>query len=120
MTSKVIGLSQMAILAPGRYNKSATHSNNMQVTLSKKDMQFGGAYKVPGTTAVAGVPDVMVSRLAVLYDQRSRRPVCSQISSAAGVYEFRNVAKGPWFVIAFDHTGEYNAVVADNILGTPM
>ncbi len=42
------------------------------------------------------------------------------MSDASGVVEFLAVAKGPWAVVAFDHTGEYNAVIADNVFGEPM
>ena len=44
----------------------------------------------------------------------------TMLSDASGVYEFRMVGLGPWFVTGHDHTGEYNAVIADNIYGTPM
>ena len=75
---------------------------------------------MPGSTAVAGTPDVPVSRRVGLFDRKSRRIAKETVSDAAGNYAFNNVASGPWFVVSFDHTGEYNAVIADNIYGEPM
>ena len=77
-------------------------------------------YRIFGTTSVAGTPDVPVSRLVVLCDKKTKLPVSQKVSDAGGEYEFQPMAQGPWFVVAFDHTGEYNAVIADNIYGTAI
>lgn len=79
-----------------------------------------GMYRVRGSVAVAGAPDVMVSRLVVLFDERSKRPARSLLSSANGAYDFTYVGRGPWFIVSYDHTGEYNAVIASNNFGDPM
>jgi len=81
---------------------------------------FGGLYSVPGTVAVAGTPDAPVARKVRLVDLRSGRLVQETRSDQAGNYSFDYVTRGPWTVLAHDHTGEYNAVVADNIIGEPM
>lgn len=56
----------------------------------------------------------------MLMHGRSKIIASMKMSESDGTYEFFPVAYGPWTVIAFDHTGEYNAVIADNIYGTLM
>lgn len=85
------------------------------------DLRYGGTYKILGTTKVTGTPDVPVARRVRLYNYSSAAALVKERwSNPDGSYEFRAVAKGPWFVVAHDHTGEFNAVIADNILATPM
>lgn len=81
---------------------------------------WSGMYRVRGSTAVAGTPDVMVSRLVVLFDERSKYPVRSLFSNADGTYDFTYVGRGPWSIVSYDHTGEYNAVISSNIIGNRM
>lgn len=112
----------MPTFAPGRRASWLPRVSNVPVPvpLGYFDQQFGGGYFVPGTVAVAGTPDVMVERMVVLFDKATKLPRRAMMSSPDGVYNFRNVGIGPWFVIGFDHTNEYNAVVSDNITGEPM
>lgn len=85
------------------------------------DLRFGGIYKITGTTKVTGTPDVPVSRKVRLYNLRyATALVKERWSDQDGSYEFLNIDKGPWFVVAHDNTGEYNAVIADNIFGEAM
>lgn len=110
--------------APGKA-LFATGSRKSGVSLtpimSSANLRFGGGYKVTGTTKVAGAPDVPVSRKVRLYHLRSAAVLANECwSGQDGAYEFLNLEKGPWFVVAHDHTGEYNAVIADNIDGAPM
>lgn len=82
------------------------------------DLRSGGRYTVRGTTKVAGTPDVPVARRVRLYHMTQAGFMAREIwSEADGSYEFRNVDRGPWFVVSHDHTGEYNAVIADNVMG---
>ena len=99
----------------------SVHKNGVFSSNSVKiDTQFGGKFKVVGSTAVSGSPDVPVARLVGLFDERSKRIVRSVWSDEAGNYAFYNVAYGPWSVVSWDHTNEYNAVIAANISGEPM
>ena len=84
------------------------------------DFSDGGRFLVVGTCAVSGTPDVPVSRRVRLLCRVSGRLIREIWSTPAGDYAFHDVRKGPWTIISYDHTGEYNAVIADNILGTPM
>lgn len=81
---------------------------------------FNGLYRVTGTLAVAGPPDVPVARKGRLIDTKSGRIAREVWSDVAGNYSFDYVAYGPWTVLFHDHTGTYNAVVADNRLGERM
>lgn len=69
---------------------------------------------------MAGTPDVPVSRRVVLLHERSNLPFRSMFSAENGAYDFTYVARGPWSVVSYDHTGEYNAVIASNNIGEPM
>lgn len=119
MSSKVFGDTGL-VFAPGRRSRSAVSMRAADRLIPYKDSINGGAFMVTGTAAVAGTPDILVERLILLCDKKTKRPIRSTISAVDGTYEFGSVAKGPWFVIGFDHTDEYNAVIADNIFGTPM
>ncbi len=121
MASAALYGATVITFAPGRRNLSTLHVRLLLGgPLAQKDQQNGGTYKVIGTVAIAGTPDVMVERHVVLYDVRTRRPGRTVISSRDGAYAFYNVRLGPWFVVSFDHTAEYNAVIADNQYGIPM
>jgi len=121
VTSKIILATRLPRCAPGAPNRG-THGHRV-VSLGKKFYDvFSGTYKVVGTTAVAGSPDVPVSRIVHLHLAKSGsgRLARTVMSDADGNYTFNMVTLGPWFVTAHDHTGEYNAVIADNIYGKPV
>lgn len=120
MAQGLIGNFLLPTYAPGRRNMSFRHDRFWPDQFSRIDLRWGGLFNVPGTTEVAGNPDVPVKRRVVLFDAVTRLPARSLVSDASGAYVFNNVARGPWFVVSFDHTGEYNAVIADNIYGVPM
>ena len=106
-----------ALLLPGTRKRGT----RLGVDMVGADLRYGGIYKLSGTTKVAGSPDVPVSRRVRLYAQRGAAYLVKEAwSHPDGNYEFGSVAFGPWMVISRDHTGEYNAVIADNIYGEPM
>ena len=77
---------------------------------------FGGTGNVSGTTKVVGSPNTAVSRRVRLHDFESGRVIREQWSDATGAYLFTKVAKGSYYVTSFDHTGVYNALIADRIV----
>lgn len=84
-------------------------------------LRFSGAFRVFGTVAVSGSPDIPVSRKVRLYHVKTGCNCAAETWSAAdGTYVFEGINRGPWTVISYDHTGEFNAVVADNIIPEPM
>lgn len=120
MAQGLIFSAPLPVYAPGRRDMSIRKDRWLDVVPRRYDLRFNGLFRVPGTTAVSGTPDVPVSRLVLLIDRRTKLCARMKMSNADGTYEFSPVAKGPWLVLAFDHTGEFNAVVADDILGEPM
>ena len=90
-----------------------------------RDMQDGGGYCIYGTTELDADPtDVPVRRRVQLYNQRDGRLVRETWSDAAtGAYRFDHIRGGDgtrYFVVAFDHTGDKRAVVADNLVPEVM
>lgn len=85
------------------------------------DTQDGGAFKVSGTTKVKGTPDFAVRRLVRLHDQLSGRVVRAQWSQAGtGDYLFDRIRKGMFYLASFDHTGQYNGVIATSVASEAM
>lgn len=85
------------------------------------DLQDAGKYRIYGTTEVDATPvDVPLRRRVQLYNQRDGRLVRETWSDAAtGAYRFDHIRGGDdtrYFVVAFDHTGDKRAVIADNLL----
>jgi hypothetical protein len=119
VTDKLLISTRLPTCAPGAPDRSIK-GNRVVIPERHTFDNYSGVYKIPGTVAVAGTPDVPVSRRVNLMLAKSGRLARTMLSDASGVYEFRMVGRGPWFVTAHDHTGEYNAEIADNILGEPI
>jgi len=120
MSSAVFGEFKIATYAPGRRDMSIKKNQCVDSKLGTLNLNYGGLFRLAGTTAVSGTPDVKVSREVILFDKRTRRPISRRISDADGNYEFSASLKGPWFIVSFEPTGEFNAVIADNAFGEPM
>ena len=81
----------------------------------------GGKYRVAGVVAEVGSPNTPVRRAVRLFHPRSGRLVREVASDpVTGSYAFEYVAIGPWVIVAHDYEHDFNAVIADNILGDPM
>ncbi|WP_140636574.1 discoidin domain-containing protein [Methylibium rhizosphaerae] len=90
-------------------------------TIARPDAQDGGRYHLHGTVKVDGTPDIPVSRRVWLFDHDGARLVREQWSDAVtGAYDFRHIALKPYFVVAFDHTHNFRAVIADRVMPEPM
>jgi hypothetical protein len=87
----------------------------------RPDKEDGGAYHLAGTVKVDGSPDLPVSRRVWLFDHDGGRLVREQWSDpGTGAYDFTHIALKPYFVVAFDHTHNFRAVIADRVLPEPM
>jgi hypothetical protein len=86
------------------------------------DLEDGGAFKVLGTTKNKNLPsDLPVSRLVRLHDAVSGRVVRAQWSEAGtGNYAFERIRAGVFYVASFDHTGEFNGVIATGVASEAM
>lgn len=81
-----------------------------------RDDVDGGTFSISGTVYLKGPPQVPASRRVRLHDYYSGRPVREVLSDVAtGAYLFEQIKPGLYYVVAFDHTGTYNAVIKDRI-----
>lgn len=90
--------------------------------LTTRDIAAGGGGFVQGTVMTKGTPDFPVWRRVRLYARRDGRLIREAWSDpVTGAYEFRNLdAALRYFVVAHDHTGQYNAEISDDITPEPM
>ena len=83
------------------------------------DMRWGGAYRIVGSTK--NTPDLPVGRRVRLHDQRTGDPVRETWSDdVTGVYVFDGIQNGVYYVVGFDHTNTYNAVITDKLIPEVM
>jgi hypothetical protein len=90
--------------------------------VARSDAYFGGAARVVGTTSVEGTPsNVPVSRRVRLHDQKTGRLVRETWSADTGAYAFERVrADLLFYVVSFDHTGQYTGVIETDVVPEPM
>ncbi|MBL0143862.1 MAG: hypothetical protein IPP91_17600 [Betaproteobacteria bacterium] len=87
--------------------------------LRSRDVYFGGAGRITGTVKEKGTPDLPVVRRVWLHVLASGIPICETWSAPDGAYAFDRLdVTQRYFVVAFDHNGNYRAVIADNL--TPV
>jgi len=78
---------------------------------------LGGNGRIAGTVKIDSTPDYPVWRRVRLFDKRDNRlvrEVWSDPVTGAYVFEYINPAR-LYVVIAYDHTGAYNAEIRDAI-----
>ena len=107
----------MATFAPGKRARWPVRYIVDSSLIARYDGWYGGPYTISGTTKKIGSPDTPFSCLVILYDEHTKRPVRSMFSAPSGDYAFTGLAYRPFFVVAFDHTNEYGAVIASNQFG---
>ncbi len=83
-----------------------------QLNYKLRRTPYTGNFRVAGSTTDSAVP---VSRRVDLYEQASGIIVARQQSSAAGEFEFRDIAPGKYTVMGTDTTGTLNSVVAAHV-----
>lgn len=75
-----------------------------------------GPGRILGTVKEAHLPsDIPLSRRVRLHRKSDGMLIDETWSNAAGNYAFMNIAIQKYYVVAFDHTDTYNAVVKDSI-----
>lgn len=85
------------------------------------DLEHYGDGRIVGTTKNIGDPNYPVSRRVRLYRKRDGLMARETWSNVAGDYVFEHVrADIPYVVIGYDHTGLYNAVIADGVFPEMM
>lgn len=81
------------------------------------DPVHGGMYKLAGSTTSLGNP---TARRVRLYYQFDGRLYAEQQTKADGLFEFKNLAIGPWTVVGIDDTGAQNGVIYSHVNAVPM
>ena len=85
------------------------------------DLKNASSYRITGTTKNTGTPPVPVGRLVRLHDQKTGEIVRQVWSDAAtGAYSFTDLRLTTYYVVSFDHTNTFAAVIADNLTPEPM
>lgn len=83
------------------------------------DLYYGGNGKIVGTTK--NNPNTPVSRRVRLHERNSGHLIREGWSDAAGNYSFANLSRDyTYYVVGFDHTGQYQGVVADKLVPEAM
>ena len=83
--------------------------------IPRHDAIDGGAFSISGNVYLKGPPQVPTVRRVRLHDGANGRPVRETWSAVDGAYSFAKIRPGLYYVVAFDHTGTYNAVIKDRI-----
>lgn len=86
------------------------------------DLEDGGRHRIVGTVKVKGSPNVPVHRRVVLINERSRRIVRETWSDpVTGAYAFESIRGDvAYTTLAYDYTGNYRGVLADNLTAERM
>ena len=77
---------------------------------------FSGPFSVSGTLSNIGSPNAPVRRRVRLHAQGTGQLVGEMWSAADGTYAFTALGAGTYFVVAFDHTGQYGGVIETDIV----
>lgn len=85
------------------------------------DVYFGGAGVVYGTTEVDGLPDFPKVCRVRLQRERDGYTVAERWSKPDGTWRFERLRMDEVYCVqAFDHTHDYRATIADNLIPEPM
>ncbi len=87
-----------------------------------RDENHGGTGRIIGTVKEAGSPfDVAVQRRVRLHRKVDGMMIRETWSAADGTYAFNNIVRTQqYYVLSFDHTGDYNGVIKDSITPEAM
>jgi hypothetical protein len=84
------------------------------------DVLNGGPGIISGSVKEAGTPDLAVKRRVRLHSRLSGGAIRDTFSEADGSYSFKWISMQLYYVVSFDHTGNYNAVIKDSITPEKM
>lgn len=118
-TISVQDLDPQALLRPAMVGSSAVRRPYEPGVC---DLEDGGQYRIVGTVKVKGSPNVPVHRRVVLINERSRRIVRETWSDpVTGAYAFEGIRGDvAYTTLAYDYTGNYRGVLADNLTAERM
>lgn len=97
-------------ISPSNTNKLLNASLRIQKTYHM------GPGRILGTVKEAHLPsDIPLSRRVRLHRKSDGMLIDETWSNATGNYAFTNIAIQKYYVVAFDHTDTYNAVIKDSV-----
>lgn len=111
------------ILVPEHAAALKPRHRGLRLLTGTRNHYYQGRHRIRGTVKEKGLQaDVPVSRRVLLIDERTWFVVRAAWSDAAtGAYAFERINPDIRYVVmAFDHNGNYRAVVADNLHAEPM
>lgn len=90
---------------------------SIMASIKLRDVIFGGAGRIAGTTKIKGTPNVAVRRRVRLLRERDGMMIRETWSDpVTGAYSFDNIDENyQYTVISFDHDHNHRAVIADNL-----
>ena len=81
------------------------------------DAEHGGRGRIVGTVRATGTPNYPVARRVRLLRQRDGALARETWSGPDGNYVFDHIRHDlPYVLMSHDHTGLYNAVIADSVI----
>lgn len=98
-------------------------ANTVPLIRGAVDVILGGNGRIAGTVKEKGTPaNVPVWRRVRLFQERAAILIAETWSDpVTGAYAFTHIKRDEvYFVLAFDHTGDYRGVVADNLTPEAM
>ena len=113
----------VATIGPSAIHLSGGMAGNAGPVLSPAavqiDRQDAGRYRTYGTVELAGTPNLLLRRRVELWNQRDKRMVRETWSDATtGAWSFDHIRGGDgtrYSAVTYDHTGQKQAVIADNL-----
>jgi hypothetical protein len=101
-------------------NSNISYAHIIELPVLPVNGRWAGQYKITGTTKNKSSPsNLPVGRRVRLHDQNSGEVVQETWSDeVTGVYSFDYISNGVFYITAFDHTGNYNGVIATGITPT--
>lgn len=110
-------LAPILVLSDPRVGGPSVHMLPAALHSTRDLSEFGGAGRIAGTVMFDSTPDYPVWRRVRLFDRRDNRLVRETWSDPiTGAYRFDDINPARLYVvIAYDHTGVYNAEIRDSI-----
>lgn len=102
------------------FTPAALVASVVNAPITGVDVYWGGLGTIVGTTKEKQMPnDLPVGRRVILHRQHDHVAIRETWSDADGNYQFQFLdTRVKYYVCSFDHTGDFRAVIADNLPAT--
>jgi hypothetical protein len=125
LTGRATSATSKASLVTPTWAGHSDFNKRVPPLVSRADVYVQGQAgngRIQGTVKEKGTPDMPLSRVVILIDERTGLPHAKTWSDGStGAYEFQYVRMDrKYTIVSYDHTGTYRAVIADNQTPQPM